>query len=298
LTNSALEKVLVGSLAEYFATVFAIRDRWTKEDRQRRRLSSGQSVTVWFRGLPDATLRLEPSLYRGRTNIKEALDDEDEIRTDFTNNGLQMMDGFRPADDWEWYFLMRHYGAPTRLLDWTDGAAIALYFACGDLATRTSNDAAVWVLDPMWLNNQVLGRDTVLLTSWAEVAPYLPTAFESALSAQYPVAVDPPHVARRLAVQKGRFTIHGTQPDGLEALQVKAEEPLRLLKISIARKAVAQVRDDLETCGITETTLFPDLEALGRELRRRWGPERRRRRQIQKATAAGSADETGPHSGP
>jgi len=38
---------------------------------------------------------------------------------------------WRPENKWEWYFLMQHYGAPTRLLDWSDGALVlvALYFA-------------------------------------------------------------------------------------------------------------------------------------------------------------------------
>ncbi|MGH9831033.1 MAG: FRG domain-containing protein, partial [Blastocatellia bacterium] len=163
------------------------------------------------------------------------------------------------------------YGAPTRLLDWTDGALIALYFAVSDLkgcreADKEKKDRAVWVLDPTWLNENVVNDDTVLLWDFPVVAPYLPPLFESELSPEYPVALDPPHVARRVAVQRSRFTIHGTKKEGIEGIDSRAGSQSRLFKIIIANKGVPRIKKDLERCGITRTTLFPDLDSLGAEL--------------------------------
>jgi hypothetical protein len=55
-----------------------------------------------------------------------------------------------PLYDRDWYFLMQQYGAPTRLLDWTEGALIGLFFAVKD--NPGFYPAAVWVLDAWDLN--------------------------------------------------------------------------------------------------------------------------------------------------
>ena len=115
-----------------------------------------------------------------------------------------------PENEKGWYFLMQHYGAPTRLLDWTDGALLALYFAIREL-TRP-RPAAVWVLHPAWLNCLTFGDESyisgVTLSDWKETNPWFPSAFEQDLHPSFPLAVDPPHVARRVAVNEAasRFT--------------------------------------------------------------------------------------------
>lgn len=59
-----------------------------------------------------------------------------------------------PAEDdaVEWLVLMQHYGAPTRLLDWTHSPSVAAYFAFEDPDGVAGHDGlmsrrAVWALD-------------------------------------------------------------------------------------------------------------------------------------------------------
>jgi hypothetical protein len=49
---------------------------------------------------------------------------------------------------------MQHYGLPTRLLDWSREALVALLFALGEPVNdvERNHDKVVWVLDPVRLN--------------------------------------------------------------------------------------------------------------------------------------------------
>jgi len=141
----------VSDLSSYLEKVKIVRGQWKKKTQTRdgRYVSrKGEEEQLWFRGQP-SEFGLSPRIHR--KEYRDAV--EEEIRLQFQSRALQLMQTRLPEPDqcWNWYFLMQHYGAPTRLLDWTDNQLVALFFAVAD---EYKSDAAVWILDPYWLNSE------------------------------------------------------------------------------------------------------------------------------------------------
>src|SRR5271157_1621106 len=75
--------------------------------------------------------------------------------------------------------------------------------------------------------------------------------------------------------QRSHFTVFGTKLDGLDELagekkNGELKNPCLLEKITIPAEAVPAIRFELELSGISESTIFPDLVALSRELEILW----------------------------
>lgn len=252
----AIQILTTNSVPSFLRTVSSLIKQWSSRGRGR--------VDPWFRGHEDAVYELRPGIYRYK------IADEGELRAEFRRRSSPMLFETRPSDDWEWYFLMQHYGLPTRLLDWSDGALLGLYFAVR--SSKSDRNAAVWVLDPWWLNKRVIGKSEIMQTWESAVQEYLPRVFDKAGKRRVPLlplAIEPAHLWRRISAQRSCFTIHGKQQDGLTEV---AEEKGRghIVKIVIPRNRVVRIKRELATCGITETTVFPDLEGLSRELTSSW----------------------------
>src|SRR5262245_52178307 len=94
---------------------------------------------------------LRPKLYRNDECLKGLLLLEEERRVAFRRCGTQLITERLPLDRWEWCFLMQHYGARTRLLDWSDGALVALYFAVVSRGGKSDKygtvDAVVYMIE-------------------------------------------------------------------------------------------------------------------------------------------------------
>jgi len=85
---------------------------------------------------------------------------------------------------------------------------------------------------------------------------------------QYPVALYPPQRDARLPAQRGFFTIHGYDPRPLDEIS-----PEFIVAIDLEPGAVEEIKEALEYSGISEYALFPDLEGLTRQLKKKYGIE-------------------------
>ena len=166
---------------------------------------------------------------------------------------------------------MQHFGAPTRLLDWTEGALIALYFAVR--GNQSGADGAIWILDPWWLNQKVVKEREVIApgavigistTDADRYKPWLPDRYVSETLPEQCVAIYPTHSTRRISTQRSCFTIHGSDEAALEALT--SESDAHIVKATIPGAEVISIREQLMVAGIDEVTIFPDLDGLGRYL--------------------------------
>jgi hypothetical protein len=81
-----------------------------------------------------------------------------------------------------------------------------------------------------------------------------------------------PHITRRIAAQRSRFIVLGTEPNWMQDEFRKTDSTIKL--ITIAAGARAQLRQDLRDCGITESVIYPDLDGLGREMKQLWEDRR------------------------
>ncbi|MGD2204491.1 FRG domain-containing protein [Microbacterium maritypicum] len=233
---------------------------------------------LWFRGQYSADWQLKSSLARSVTTSEQMFEKELRLLTRFRQRSLPFWPQGYPQDDWEHLFAMQHYGAPTRLLDWSENLFVGLYFSCtrGAYSKHSEVDDAanpvVWVLDPVgW--NRGLGHlkdnaSSVSILTTAdddELRPYSVSGradFPRRYNA--PVAIYGTHNSSRIVAQRGGFTIAGKSLDPMDSFAAEVgEKKLWKIKLLYSRD---QMRRDLAVLGFAESMVFPDLVGLSREI--------------------------------
>jgi hypothetical protein len=168
-----------------------------------------------------------------------------------------------------WLFLMQHFRLPTRLLDWSEGALIALYFALQE------KKPVLWMLNPSGLfrlavNDPDIPDNVFPLTWFRPAKPAMNIGTENVRAAwergrtpfDLPAPIEPTYVNIRMNAQRSRFTAHGKL---LKPMPDLVPDTI-LKKYVIYPKKREEMLRQLRSLGIGRASLFPDLEGLAHEL--------------------------------
>jgi len=83
-----------------------------------------------------------------------------------------------------------------------------------------------------------------------------------------PLLLDFPHITRRVAAQRSRFIVFGTDPTWLSEHLASTDSQIKTITIEGA--SASNLRMELRDSGVTESVIFPDLDGLGREINQVW----------------------------
>jgi hypothetical protein len=300
------------SIGDVLALVGEARAEWKLKDDEE----------MWFRG-EDAKHQqstLQPKLYRHlpadvELVSKNILREENYLSEEFSRCGAQLYEHDQ-VEDWDWYFLMQHHGAPTRLLDWSDGALMGVHFAVsGD--QNSTKGAVIYVIDPFRLSDDIddlpatkviakawhdyrrmrRRRDKSWPRSWDEI--YIPgmhslntratksrKTAESTKGATKPKPVRPDLPDAPLVLEFPQITRRVAAQRSRFMVYGRDKNWLtrwskrpdsRIWRIFIPKSGIPGIRAQLRDAGVTESVIFPDLDGLGRELDQLWDSLKKRR---------------------
>lgn len=281
-----MKEYIAKSLSEYISIVSKI----TEEE----------CGTAWFRGHQMSHYKLIPSVLRNIIPLTDARGNSlrgderisssggemtginpERLLNEFKRRAVHLVDE-RPQNDFEWLFIMQHYGVKTRLLDWTTNALVALYFAVDEsqdctsqeLATldddeitfdtiQDSKPAAVFAMNPNKFNEEstTCSRPIDLSNEFKQWEHYTrPTEHDGAM---LPICVLAPNSSSRIRAQSGVFTLHGSMTKPLESYY-----PIQkiLHKIYIPLESQCKMKKDLEILGITNSFIYQDLDSLSHDI--------------------------------
>lgn len=236
--------VYIDNVSKYIDFVQSFKEENEKSGNNAELLFRGQSVD---KPLVPKIGRLK---FRIKTNTK--LKTEKLILDEFRRGILPLCE-FKPENNWDLLALAQHHGLPTRLLDWSYSALIALWFAVDRPAQIDENgkiiDGVVWILN-------ALVNDFRLDTTAADpLDNKITKIFRSTV------------VSRRISAQSGVFTVHKIlEDDRMIRFENNKSFKDKLTKISIKGSDFPKIRKQLSMLGIHYASVFPDIDGFCRNL--------------------------------
>lgn len=237
-----------------------------------------------FRGQEDASWDLATNLERQLKNFALPLQEAPKIELGLLRKFRRHCENYiSNVPDWgnymEWFALMRHYGAPTRLLDCTYSFFVALFFA----TEQASEDFAVWAFDAAGIDKKtrnLLGPSKARLI---KVGPdYDPNLqfhedfckiFMSQPKKKFVLPMNPHKFNERLVIQQGLFLCPGDISKRFETNLVNMFKSRKELNENVKKyifkysiKLKKQIIFYLQRMNMNRATLFPGLQGFAESL--------------------------------
>ena len=223
-----------------------------------------------FRSQADASWTLTPLLLRRLerlgTSADEALSLEASALRRFKASAHRFIapNEYRPdGSNAEWWAVMRHFGAPTRLLDWSLSIYVAAYFAASE---SPDSDGAIWLAHTSTAMEKATEEG---LDGWNSSANGQNVWLSDAASPPTLVFYERLTQSERMLAQQGIFSIcrnvlgnHGDLLDGVFSREEKTGG--NFLKIVVPAELKVVFMRRLIGMNITASALFPGLDGLGR----------------------------------
>jgi FRG domain-containing protein len=226
--------------------------------------TDGDKHKLWYRGQSCLTQKLEPSIARlhefaGREQKFKRFE-EDQLLNRFRRRAFAL--DRRVVDAGYALFLARHYGLPTRLLDWTASPLFALYFAC---TKHECSDGRLWAFRQ---RDDCEGRDAFDILGKNDERELFGGDNPEPLEVRI---VFPLFNSPRMVAQDGGFTWHSHPWTPLEQLDGSAFDSGKLdiehlYKWLIPMRLKTSIVRELSGLGISRRSMFPDLDGIAQSL--------------------------------
>jgi hypothetical protein len=259
------------------------------------KIKRGAGLTT-FRGQRNATWAVEPGILRAPQKL---LAHEKQAVRDLLSIHPQE---FHADSMFDRLVRMQHYGLPTRLLDVTGNPLVALYFATEPYRSRLSTvDGKVYVFSvpdhrTKYFDSDAVScvanlsnlssdeKQTIIDSKSLSIEDFNETPSVDRLL-QF-VRVEKPHFRneivrldlfrpfyvipkmsnRRIIAQSGAFIIYGLPPTKTMVFR----RDINVNSIIVPQDAKSLIRSELESLGINESTLFPEIDRAASYIARRY----------------------------
>ena len=229
-----------------------------------------------YRGMPNVDYKMVTSLSRCCKHLQKTL--EPAILNNFAKYAVRE-DPTVTNSVWNRMITGQHNGLPTRLLDWSHSALVALHFAMTEdnLEDMPAHDCIVWRID---MQEQIshlpekyrlaVGREQTTLFSVDMLRKITDSLdqYDEDMGDHSMVIIEPPSTSNRIIMQYSFFAII---PMGIEDIERFLDERTEhTVKYVIDRRLRWRVRDMLDQLNLSERLLYPGLDGLSKWIARHY----------------------------